>query len=68
MQILTRTGHLSEDVLELHAMKDLPESTQPLVEAHLALCRHCRSRLHQAEQFIRLFRVAARYGLLEKAA
>lgn len=59
MQIFNRMNHLTDDALSLHAINDLPESSQPAVSAHLATCVRCRRQFREAQDFIAIFRLAA---------
>lgn len=52
--------HLDEDQLELYALGQLPASELDGVENHLLICESCRQHLEETEEFIRVFRKAAR--------
>ncbi len=60
MQIFTRTKHICEDALGLHAMNDLPESRQGLVAEHLTTCLRCRMQFREVQDLVNILRIAAR--------
>jgi predicted anti-sigma-YlaC factor YlaD len=60
MQIFTKRNHVNEGALGLHALNDLPESRRELVEEHLSSCSQCRSQFDEVQEFITVFRMAAR--------
>jgi predicted anti-sigma-YlaC factor YlaD len=60
MQIFTRTRHIHEDALGLHALNDLPESRQSLVTEHLSACVRCRVHFHEVQEFVNILKLAAR--------
>lgn len=60
MQIFTKTKHIREDALGLHALNDLPESRQGLVAEHLSSCTRCRMQFREVQDFVNILRIAAR--------
>jgi predicted anti-sigma-YlaC factor YlaD len=60
MQIFTRTRHIHEDALGLHALNDLPEAPQSLVAEHLSACPRCRIQFHKVQEFVNILKLAAR--------
>ncbi|HUQ94331.1 MAG TPA: zf-HC2 domain-containing protein [Bryobacteraceae bacterium] len=60
MTIFTKTKHVSEEAMGLHAMNDLPETRRDLVAEHLSGCSHCRSQFHEVQEFITILRLAAK--------
>lgn len=59
MQIFTKTKHVSDDALGLHALDDLPESDRQPVTDHLSRCAHCRQRFADVREFVSFLRLAA---------
>jgi len=59
MREFSKTGHVSEESLDLYAAGDLREPGQ--VERHLAACDQCQRRYKDAEELIVLLRMAARH-------
>jgi hypothetical protein len=44
--------HPTDDTLELHALKQLPESEREPLEEHLLVCEECRQRLDKTEDYV----------------
>jgi hypothetical protein len=51
--------HIPEDYLDRYASGALSVDLLPSVEEHLLSCSACQSRLVEADEFLRLFRLAA---------
>lgn len=58
MRLFSKTGHVNEESLNLHALGDLANSGR--VEAHLSACGSCQERLREAEEFMALLKLAIR--------
>jgi hypothetical protein len=52
--------HLPEDILDRYAMGTLRMDSIPAVEEHLLCCSSCQLKLTEADEFVRLFRDAAK--------
>ena len=52
-------AHISEEDLELYAMRMAPEADLERVEEHLLTCGECRDRLIETERVIAAFQAAA---------
>ena len=50
---------MSEEVLELYAMRMAPEADLERVEEHLLTCGECRDRLIETERVVAAFQAAA---------
>jgi anti-sigma factor ChrR (cupin superfamily) len=48
--------HIDAETLERYALGRLAEPERRPVEEHLLICQPCRTRLVQAEQFVRAMR------------
>lgn len=55
----SQTPHLQDDVLDQYAIGSLPAELLPLVDEHLLVCSACQDRLVEADEFVRLYRMAA---------
>ena len=51
--------HISEDLLDRHALGKLPESEAAGLEKHVLICRECQDRLRLTEDFVEAVRMAA---------
>ena len=51
--------HISEEDLELHAIRMVPEADLERIEEHLLTCGECRDRLIQTERVVVAFQAAA---------
>ena len=60
MQIFTKTEHISEEALGLHALNDLPKSGRGRVDAHLSACGRCRNEFREVQDFVAVLRLAAK--------
>jgi anti-sigma factor RsiW len=58
--------HVTEEALELYALKLLQDKDLQAVEEHLLLCELCRSSLTSLDEEIASLRSALQYGELEK--
>ena len=55
MRLFSKSGHVNEESLNLHALGDLANSRR--VDAHLSACGSCRERLQEAEEFMALLKL-----------
>jgi anti-sigma factor RsiW len=52
-------AHISEEDLELYAMRMVPEADLERIEEHLFSCDECRDRLIETERVVATFQAAA---------
>ncbi len=58
--------HIDEEVLDRYAIGTLSPELLAGVEEHLLFCQECQARLVQADEFVRLFRVAAQSDVRQR--
>jgi len=58
MNFSNRNSHISDDALELYALKRLDEDELPAFEEHLLICDRCQDRLSDTDQYIYALKAA----------
>jgi anti-sigma factor RsiW len=51
--------HVSEDDLDLYAMRTLPAAQSERLEEHLLICSECRDRLQTMDEYVAAMKSAA---------
>ena len=54
MRTFGQSGHVTDDALALHSLKDLGESQTDRVEEHIRTCGECAIRYRDTREFITL--------------
>lgn len=54
MRIFGQSGHITEDALALHSLKDLDQSQAERVEKHVRECGECAVNYREMREFVTL--------------
>ncbi len=52
MRMFTKSGHITEESLGLHVVRDLPPTAGARVEEHLATCESCQGLWAEMEEIV----------------